>query len=205
MVRRRNHGEDMSRRNAWMGTICALGLMLGAALHAGTAAGADAPAGKGTPKEIDVATFTCEAAVSLNKTDAKRYGELAQWLTGWQAEVKADTDLSFSTIKKSGADWLAACGSQPAAVFSTVTAMPEKSVDPISMAAMKCEEFLILLDSDKNQAMGVIRWLDGWNARAVNETTANFYYHKKQLDSAVNGCMKYPKRPIMYVVGGRYR
>jgi hypothetical protein len=187
--------------------------MIAAALPGGTthAAGptSDASTTGKTPKIIDVATLTCEAAGRLAADDPKRYGEFAQWLTGWLAEENAVTDVSFAAVAKVGGAWTAACRDTPAALLTAVASLPNNQSknggQTVSMAAMRCQEFLALQDEDGAAAMAVIRWLDGWNARATNETDANFYDHKKQLQSATDGCMKYPKRAIMSVVAGRYR
>lgn len=178
-----------------------------AVLWAWSALPAPAMAADGPPRmdKIDFARLSCADALQLKAADAPRYLEAAQWLAGWLAEPKVYNDVSLPAIAKAAETWAAACAAKPEAKLKSVAkpALDKKTSIPLS--ALKCQEFLELDAANHDAALALVRWMDGWNARALGETTANFYYHKKHMQSAMDGCMKYPRRVLMYVVAGKYR
>lgn len=168
-----------------------------------------APAAAAGPSQrmdkVDFAKLTCGDALKLKEGDAPRYFEAGQWLAGWLAEPKVANDVSLPAIAKAAGEWATACADKPAAKLKDVAKPVKGKQSVIPLSALKCQEFLELDAADHDAAMGLIRWMDGWNARSLGETKANFYYHKKHMQSAMDGCMKYPRRVLMYVVAGKYR
>jgi hypothetical protein len=155
--------------------------------------------------KVDFAKFTCAQAIKLKQSDAERYGDVAQWLAGWLAEPKAALDVSFPAIARAGDEWATACAARPEAKLKDVAKRLNEKKNVIALSALKCQEFLELDAADPKASMGLIRWLDGYYASALRETTANFYYHKKHMASATDGCMKYPRGVLAKVVAGKYR
>lgn len=177
----------------------ALGLAMSGAAHAAPADG---------PKrldKIDFAKFSCADALTLKQSDPDRYGEVAQWLAGWLAEPKVALDVSLPAIAEAGERWAADCAAKPAALLKDVAKRVTGKQATLALSALKCQEFLELDAADPKASMGLVRWLDGWNAHALRETKANFYYHKKHMQSAQDGCMKYPRGVLAKVVAGKYR
>lgn len=199
----------MTLRIRIVAATAALGLTLAAGLFG---AGLSAPAAVAAPADgpkrldkVDFAKFSCADALALKQSDPERYGEAAQWLAGWLAEPKVALDVSLPAILEAGEKWAAACAAQPAALLKDVAKRVEAKKGAVALSALKCQEFLELDAADPKAAMGLVRWLDGWNARALRETSANFYYHKKHMQSAQDGCMKYPRGVLAKVVAGKYR
>lgn len=187
-------------------TRCLLGCMLSVGILGAPAAYA---AGDEGNDKLDMGHFSCAQATALRTADPTRYEALALWVAGWRAEPKVDTRLSFAAIKAAGERWAATCGERPQIPFAeavaAVTTDEMKGTDTIPLAAFKCQNFLDLYGEDEKAALAMIRWLDGWNASALGQTSINFYYHKKQMGSAVDGCQKYSKKALMYVTAGKYR
>ena len=184
--------------------IAAATAALGMTLAAGFSSAAPADGPKRLDK-VDFAKFTCADALALKQSDPDRYGEAAQWLAGWLAEPKVALDVSLPAISEASEKWAAGCAAQPTALMKDVAKRVEAKKGAIALSALKCQEFLELDAADPKASMGLVRWLDGWNARSLRETSANFYYHKKQMQSAQDGCMKYPRGVMAKVVAGKYR
>lgn len=155
--------------------------------------------------KVDFAAFTCADALKLKEADAPRYADAVQWVAGWLAEPHVALAVSFPAVAKAGDAWAADCAATPAAQFKDVARQVKGKESVVPLAALRCQEFLELNERDPKTGMAVIRWLDGWNARALRETKANFYYHKKHLQSAMDGCMKYPRYVMSKVTAGKYR
>lgn len=189
--------------------VAALGLAMSSAVMSGAVmSGAALAAPADGPKrmdKVDFAKFSCADALALKQSDPARYGEAAQWLAGWLAEPKVALSVSFPAISEAGERWAADCAAQPAALLRDVAKRVEGKKDAVGLAGFRCQEFLELDAADPKSALALIRWLDGWNAQALRESNANFYYHKKHLQSATDGCMKYPRNILVKVVAGKYR
>ena len=188
---------------AALGLTLATGLF-GAGLFATAAVAAPADGPKRLDK-VDFAKFTCAEALALKQSDPDRYGEAAQWLAGWLAEPKVNLTVSLPAITEAGERWAADCAAKPAALLRDVAKRVDGKKDALGLAGFRCQEFLELDAASPKTALALIRWLDGWNAQALRETKANFYYHKKHMQSAADGCMKYPRNTLVKVVAGKYR
>lgn len=181
----------------------ALALAAGVALPPpASAAPADGPKRQ---DKVDFAKFSCADALALKQSDPERYGDAAQWLAGWLAEPKVALTVSLPAIAEAGERWAADCAAQPAALLKDVAKRVDGKQDAFGLAGLRCQEFLELDAAAPKTSLALIRWLDGWNAQALRETKANFYYHKKHLQSASDGCMKYPRNVMVKVVAGKYR
>lgn len=166
-------------------------------------------AGADDDDKLDLTRFSCARAIALRATDPGRYEALALWVAGWRAEPKVETAFSPPAVKAAGGKWAAACAARPQIPFAEVTAAitaDEMAGTPTTtMAAFRCQNFLDLNAESEKDALAMIRWIDGWNASALGQSTVNFYYHKKQMASALDGCMNYDTKPLMYVTAGKYR
>lgn len=176
-------------------------------LSAQGAAAAEPSSRQETPRldKVNFAEFACADALKLKDADPPRYGEAAQWLAGWLAESKVAMTVSLPAIAQAADKWAADCAASPAARLKDVAKRPPGEEAAFDLSALKCQEFLELNEGDAKTALALIRWLDGYNAAALRETKANFYYHKKHLQSAVDGCMKYPRSVLSKVTAGKYR
>lgn len=167
---------------------------------------AGAAAEPGAPL-TDLAGVTCRQVVA----DAAAVPALAVWLDGWRQGRANETGYDPDAIAAGGGAWHGACAAAPQRPLLEVAAdngtPPHPGPAWTDIAFLKCFQFIELAEEDRERAVAIVRWIDGWHAGSLGDTRFGAQDHERMAEAAMDACAErsYHKRNLIRVLAGRHR